>query len=142
MSFDFHDAAYAGILIPLAGMGIGALAIWTEHQRKQKALEVLKAYAEQDKETPQAVLDSMAQVTYSTPKSRKETDFQTNWKNFAFYVVMSIGFGLACAWNSRFAEHGDNWVFTLGFGITCFVMAALAASALVAALTAPRPNGQ
>jgi hypothetical protein len=131
--------AYVGMIIPLAGMSIGAFAIWTEHQRKQKALEVLKVYAEQGTEPPPSLVAGIAQATSS--RNARPIDSNTaaaNWASAAFFLIMAVGFGGAAWW---FNQGGRGaWVFTVGTGITCFVMAALSASALIRALLAPRPN--
>jgi len=57
--FGIPHIAYYGLIIALAGMGIGALAIWTEHKRKEKTLEVLRTYAEKGVEPPAAMLQSL-----------------------------------------------------------------------------------
>ncbi len=132
------NIAYIGILIPLAGMSIGAFSIWTEHQRKQKALEVLKIYAQQGTEPPQSVIDSVSRVSGRHDWKDSDHKPQAPWSRFAFFIVMALGFGLAALW---FNQGGAKaWPITLGLGITSFVMAALAMSALVQALTAPRSN--
>jgi len=69
----------------------------------------------------------------------KSSDYQPQppWSRFAFFIVMALGFGLAAVVQSG---RSAGLAIRLALGITSFVMAALAMSALVQALTAPRSN--
>lgn len=138
MSDFVPPIAYVGLIIPLAGMGIGALAVWTEHQRKQKALEVLRTYAEKGDEPPKVVLDAIAGASDTKRRDPAEYTPAGAWSRFAFFLIMALGFGGACLWTHSWPVPSSSWTFTMGFGITAFVMAALAASMLARALTAPK----
>ncbi len=117
-NYGIPDIAYIGMIIPLAGMGIGALSVWTEHQRKQKALDVLKAYAEAGQEPPPSVLESIAKVTNVSRRSPAVVnDPREGWRRFAFFGIMGIGFGLAAAWFSKGGSAG--WPITLGHHLVC-----------------------
>ena len=45
--------------IPLAGIALGAFAIWQDHRIKGRALEALKIYAQQGKEPPAELLRAL-----------------------------------------------------------------------------------
>ncbi len=45
--------------IPLAGIALGAFAIWQDHRVKNRALEALKIYAQQGKEPPAELLRAL-----------------------------------------------------------------------------------
>ena len=125
------------IIFPILGMGIGALAVWSEFARQKKALEVLKVYAEKGVEPPASVLAVLNRA--STPGGGTKEPNANPWARFAFFLVMMIGFGCVAAWFGQ-GEMRRVWVFVAGFGITAFVMAAQAASALVSGLTAKRAD--
>ena len=137
---EFNDFPFAFLAIPLAGMGIGALAIWTEHMRKQKSLDVLKAYAERGEEPPKAVLDGIFQATNPGNSPIDDGTSETGWRKFVFFMIMALGFGGLALWTHSWPDSNSSWPFTMGFGITAFVMAALSASKLVQALTGPKKN--
>lgn len=129
---------FAGMGLGVLGMGMGALAIWTEHKRKERSLDVLRAYAEKGEEPPQAILESVSALTNSR---RVREDPMTRARAFAqcaFFLIMGLGFAAVTAYFYR-GEQAQVWIFTIGFGITAFVMLALSARALLVALTTP-PN--
>ena len=121
-------------ILPVLGLAVGAFAIWSEYGRQRKALDVLRIYAEKGQEPPDSVLAML------TRASTSESSSSPPWAQFAFYVIMAAGFGLVTAWFSR-GDVSEVWPFTLGFGITSFVMLAYAASAMVRALKPPRAEG-
>lgn len=125
-------------VIPALGIIIGGVAIWAEHRRRVAALQVLKAYAERGEEPPQAVLASLNQAVASNAPD--DGTSETGWRKFAFFIVMSGGFGAVCLWTHSWGA--DGGLLTIGFGVASFVMAALAASKLVQALTGPKKNAR
>ena len=46
--------------IPLAGMALGAFAIWQDHRSRDKVLDALRVYAEQGREPPPELLRALA----------------------------------------------------------------------------------
>lgn len=127
-------------LIPaVLGMALGAFAIWAEFSKQKKALEVLRLHAEKGTEPSGAVLDMLISAgggeAKSTPVARNP------WSGFAFYLIMAAGFG-ALTWWFLQGDPQRAWMFVIAFGITGFTMAALAASALITALSPPRAHGR
>lgn len=119
------------------GIGLAAFAIWNEFSRQRKALDVLRIYAEKGQEPPPAVLAVLDRASVSDETNRTP---RSPWARFAFFLVMSIGFGLLAAWFSQ-SHAAGAWLFVAASGVTCFVMAAVTASALVSALRPPRVDG-
>lgn len=119
-----------GLIIPLAGMSIPIVAIVTEHKRKQKALEVLRQYAEQGAEPPQSVIEAIGLQTDGIAQARRAVEMVTGPAAFpkaVFFLVMALGFA-AVTWFFYAGGPRENWVFVIGFGIPCFALAALAAA--------------
>lgn len=133
---------FLGMGMGVLGMGIGVIAILTEHMRKQKALEVLRAYAEKGTEPPDAILDSIARATNSPPVRKYADTRRNHLSRAAFFGVMALGFGLLFAWLWNDADHEEVFLFLVGFGITSFVMAAVCLSLVVRGLLAPAGDGQ
>jgi hypothetical protein len=114
-------------------MGMGAFAIWNEFSRQKKALEVLKVYAEKGTEPPESVIAVLNRAT----TDQKGASHRNPFAQAAYFGVMSVGFAGLTVW---FSFHPDGWMFTTGFAIASFALAALAASSLVQGLTAKRPD--
>ena len=121
------------IIFPVFGMAFAAFAVWNEFSRQKKALEVLKVYAEKGTEPPASVTAVLTQASTGQRSMSNPNPLALA----AFFGVMALGFAALTAWC---AFHPDRWVFTAGFGICGFAMAALAASGLVQALTTRRPD--
>jgi hypothetical protein len=121
------------IIFPVFGMAFAAFAVWNEFSRQKKALEVLKVYAEKGVEPPESVV---AVLTRASTGHRTASN-SNPLAQAAFFGVMALGFAALTAW---LAFHAERWVFTAGFAICGFSLAALAASALVQGLTARRSD--
>ena len=119
------------LIFPIMGMGMGAFAIWNEFSRQKKALDVLKIYAEKGVDPPESVIAVLNRAS-SAGGARAQSGMHP-WSRFGFFTVMALGFGALTFWFSM-GKVAETWVFTTGFGITAFVMAAVAVGALVQAL--------
>jgi len=138
--FGIPHIAYYGLIIALAGMGIGALAIWTEHKRKEKTLEVLRTYAEKGVEPPAAMLQSLNEA--ANDKTPDDGTSETGWRKFILMSVMGLGFAGMALWTHSWSDRNGGWPFTLGFGITAFVLIAVGLSKLPQALNGPKKHGR
>jgi hypothetical protein len=112
------------LIFPILGMGIAFLAVAGEFGRQKRALEVLRTYAEKGVEPPASVLAVLSRASSDKPKNPKAS--------FAFFTIMALGFIFVAGW---FNGTVGAWPFVLGFAIASFVMAALAISNLVQALS-------
>ena len=83
-------------------------------------------------------LDGIFQATNPGNSPIDDGTSETGWRKFVFFLVLALGFGGLALWTHSWGSSG--WPFTMGFGITAFVMAALSASKLVQALTGPKKN--
>ncbi|HTT96819.1 MAG TPA: hypothetical protein VMF58_02130 [Rhizomicrobium sp.] len=117
------------LIFPILGMGIAFMAVAGEFGRQKKALDVLRTYAEKGTEPPASVLAVLSRASSEKKKNP--------WASFVFFTVMAIGFIFTAGW---FSSTGGGWPFVLGFAITSFVMAALALSNLVQALSRSSTN--
>lgn len=122
------------VILPALGIALGGYAIWSEYSRQKKALDVLRIHAERGVEPSEAVLDLLSRASGAPGGARGNP-----WSDFVFYMVMSAGFAAVTWWFLQ-GDPQKVWVFVVAFGITTFSMAALALSALVAGLMAPRKN--
>ena len=137
-SFTYLFSHFFWLIFPIFGMSIGVFAIWTEHRRQVKGLELLRAYADQGKEPPQAVLDALPRIADSHRAARTR---QSYGASFVLMLVLSVGFAGAALASYVLVEPHSSWAFIIGFGITSFVLVAVALQNLVMALTSPPSNG-
>jgi hypothetical protein len=124
------------LIFPVLGMGIGAFSIWNEFSRQKKALEVLKVYAEKGAEPPESVLAVLTRA--STPVAVKSPRQANPLAQTAFFGVMALGFGGLALW---MGQSPGLIVFTIGFTIAGFALAALAASAFVQSRSGRQADG-
>lgn len=129
------------LIFPIFGMGIGVFAIYMAHRSKRRALDILRIYAEQGKEPPQAVIDALT-LDSDQLFSRNLRDsggfrseygpFSRNpavlWSRFVLLAFLAAGFAGMGFWYEG---------LSFPFYITAFVLAAVAASTLVRALLNP-----
>lgn len=121
------------MIFPIFGMGFAAFAVWNEFSRQKKALEVLKVYAEKGTEPPESVVAVLTRAS----TGRRGGSNSNPFAQAAYFGVMAVGFAGLTTW---FAFHPNLWIFTTGFAICGFALAALAASSLVQGLTTRRSD--
>ena len=118
------------LIFPILGTGIAFVAVFGEFARQRRALDVLRVYAEKGTEPPASVLSVLSRASAESKK-------RNPLASFVFFLVMALGFTFTAGW---FNSSPGAWPFVLGFGITAFVMAALAASNLVLVFTGHAPR--
>src|SRR3972149_1498378 len=124
------------LMFPVLGMGIAYVAIWTDHRRQMKGLELLRTYAEQGKEPPQTVVDSLPGIIgASSAKSPKTRG--AHFAQAALLAVLSAGFGWLAY---RIMGNLAVYVFFWGFSITSFALAGCAPPQIGLGLAAPPPE--
>lgn len=109
----FAAAVFGAVAIATAAIGWNQ---WLEHQRRMKALEVIKVALERDKEAPEAVYQELAKAGAAKPP----------WSEVVAFSALSAGFWIAYAR----ADNGDDrtrfLVVAATFAITalgCLVLA-------------------
>jgi hypothetical protein len=126
------------LIFPVLGMGIGALAIWTDHRRQMKGLEILRTYAEQGKEPPENVGDLLPRMIGVSSSSQIKTRGQ-HFAQAALLIILAAGFGYL-AYRVHVAQ--GAWIFLWGFIITATAVGGSGVAQLVLGLTAPRTDGK
>jgi peptidoglycan/LPS O-acetylase OafA/YrhL len=115
------------LILPLAGVLLGALAIWKSHQRESRALDVLKIYAERGAEPPEGVLEALL--------NRRRRPRGSEWALFALYATLAAGFGLTALY-TFLRHHRGEW----GLGLPGLIFLALAISSYVQAVRGRRDD--
>lgn len=85
------------LIFPVMGMAIAIIAIWLSFHHRNKALDVLKTYAQQGQEPPPAVMNALAPdwMSKQSGKTRAERadTAAALWARTAVCVVLGAGFG-------------------------------------------------
>jgi hypothetical protein len=123
------------LIFPILGMGLGALAIWTDHRRQMKSLEILRVYAEQGKDPPQSMVDALPQMIGT---SRRLQSRGAHLAQGVLLLVLAGGFAYLAYRVSPYSQ--TLYIFLWGFTITAFALAGSGLQQIVLGLTAPRKN--
>lgn len=120
------------LIFPVMGMIIAIAAIWLSFHHRNKALDVLKAYAVQGQEPPAAVMNALAPdwmgKQSGKTKAERVRTVATLWANTAVCVVMAAGFGYL-AYTMPFLRFPFTIVtFSLVAGAVYFLITVLFAS--------------
>lgn len=126
----FRD--YFWIIFAVLGMIIPIVAIVSTFRTRQRELDILRTYAERGADPPAQVLHAILGQPKLQPTGRAA------WPQFAFYLVMALGFGGLWLWLRPYPE---AFLFTFSLAITAVATGAYALKYLVSALSAPRDGG-
>jgi hypothetical protein len=146
MDHDFYDlfSRFWWLIFPLFWMGAMVMAQWSRHARANRALDILKSYADQGKDPPSELLKSLQ-------PGRDEYCGWGGWgrrgdygwryaparllqRGFLF-TALAIAFFVLTFWN----HDGDNhWHRDHGLLIPMMIFAALALSNFLSLLFMPR----
>jgi ABC-type transport system involved in cytochrome c biogenesis permease subunit len=107
-----------------AGMGAQAWVSWLEHQRRNKALDVIKAAIEAGREAPPQVYEQLE--TAARGEAAKP------WSEVVVFAALAVGFWLAFA----LAPESDN---RTAFFVIAVAMSVTSVGALAIALFRSRP---
>jgi len=106
---------YLGLAIPLAAMGIGALAMWFRHKRELATLELLRTYAAQGKEPP-------ADIAKVLETAGRYGGAYRDWRRAILFGCLAAAFtGIA-----YFGTFGNGARAHHGFMVPVVIFAALA----------------
>jgi hypothetical protein len=129
-----HSAQVTGVVLLLIfapGVIIALVAIWTSYRARIRGIDTLKIYAERGQEPPASLLEAIRPGVPPAPRRQTRGELLSQ---LAFSVVMAVGAaGLAWWWSSD--QHPGHGFLILAI-VTAVVFAGIAASMLVAALTA------
>lgn len=124
------------ILIPLAGMGIGALAVWTEYKARRRALDVLQTYADRGAEPPAEVLQSLkSTLGGKAPADRAQTRGEA-FGRASLYLMLGLGLAI---FSFYFQQRGSA-LLTTGLGIGSFALFGFALLNLFRGRSMPKPD--
>lgn len=125
--------SYWWLLFPVGFFIASAFEQVMRYRRHRDTLDLIKSYADQGREPPQALLDKIAardpeELEYEDRASerrarRRYRRYRTGWDAVVLFGVLAVGFGVAAV--SGLYHAGG------AFLIVTFVMAALCLSSLV-----------
>jgi hypothetical protein len=133
MEHDFFSlfTRYWWLIFPLFWMVTGIIRISLNHSHANRALDIIKTYAEQGKEPPAEVLAALKHRHDSGERRFRRPDH--GWGRFFLFSALSAAFAtLACFPND--ISEGHEFVFVF----VAIVMAGLALGGLASALMKPR----
>lgn len=107
------------------GMGAQAWVSWLEHQRRSKALDIIKAAIETGREAPPQVYEQLESV------NRREA--AKPWSEVVVFAALALGFWLAFG----LAPENEN---RTAFFVIAATMSATSLGALAIALFRSRPR--
>jgi hypothetical protein len=117
---------YWWLIFPLFWMAIAMARLWSRHSRANRALDIVKSYADQGKEPPAELMKSLQQSPggcdwngrrWRSPEERLGRAF--------FFAALACAFGFLAFW----PQDDGNWHPHHAFGLV-FVTAILAACAI------------
>jgi hypothetical protein len=130
MDHDFYwlFSHFWWLIFPLFWMVIRMTGLWSRHSRANRALDIVKSYADQGKEPPAELLKGLQQESgpcgYGWGGRRWRTPEERLGRAFLF-AALACAFGFMAFW----PQENGNWHPHHVFGLV-FVTAILAACAI------------
>ncbi len=116
------------LIFPVLGMFYGLVGMLQQNRARSRAIDVIRAYAEQGKDPPPEVLKALTQNDPPASASAYSGPLASAWWTFLVFFALSAGFGIG-----YIQLAGDaRWAFML----VTVVMGVLALGALVMAIVA------
>ncbi|MFZ2031307.1 MAG: hypothetical protein WAU68_13425 [Vitreimonas sp.] len=117
------------LIFPIMGMLCGLVAMLQQNNRQNRAMDLLRTYAEQGKEPPQELLKALSQDGEPPAMMGVRQDRVSGaWWTFFVFIALTGGFGVG-------ASSFDNDAHS-AFMVITVVMGILAFGALIMALMA------
>ena len=127
MDHDFYNlfTRFWWLVFPLFWMGTVIAAQWSRHKRANRALDIIKTYADQGKDPPPELLKTLQSRRGDC--SGWDYDWRGGWRyaparllqRTFLFGALAIGFGILAF------DHGDHYVFGLLIPFVIFVALAL-----------------
>jgi hypothetical protein len=127
------------LIFPLFWMGVAMARLWSRHSRANRALDIIKSYADQGKDPPPELLKTMQQGSDTSGWDRRyERRSPEERLGRAFlFACLACAFGFMAFWpqlnNSPYHHNNYGLVFVTA------IMVAFAISNLLSVLFPPRP---
>lgn len=126
--------SYWWLLFPLGWFVFGGLQSVIDYFRHKDTLKIIKTYADQGQQPPEALMKALEQPDYEDRRSRpyryRSQGERGNVFSVVLFGVMAAGFG--------YASFTDMYGAGDAFLIVAFVMGALALASLASAVLAAR----
>lgn len=125
---------YWWLLFPIMGFAFGGFGMWLNYKRSRDALDLIKTYAAQGKEPPEALLRAVAGGEWGGDWDSRRSERRA-WRAGPYgeirrvvtFAALAFGFGVAAWWT------GDENV-RLAFGVVAIVMGIVGLGSLVIAV--------
>ena len=146
--FFFLFARYWWLIFPLFWMSAMVASLWSRHARANRALDLIKSYADQGKDIPPGVLAALqGRDNGRNADIWGDHYYRRRWgyrRGTFFFVALACAFAfLAVLPRISDAPHPRN---NFGFIVVAVIMAAMAVASLLSDLTRPRidppPDGK
>jgi len=127
---------YWWLLFPIMGFAFGGFGMWLNYRRSRDALDLIKTYAAQGKEPPEALIRAVSGEEWSGGLARSErraARHEYRWgpygelRRVIIFGGLALGFGLGAWWS------GDENV-RLAFGVVAIVMGFVGIGSLIIAV--------
>jgi hypothetical protein len=139
MDHDFYwlFSRFWWLIFPLFWMGAMVMAHWSRHARANRALDIIKSYADQGKEPPPELLKGLQGGVggYCGWGGGWRYSFEARLHRTILFGALAIAFGFLYFWRG-----GDVQGYHHGFGflIPTVIFTALALSNLLSLMFAPK----
>jgi len=139
MDHDFYwlFSRFWWLIFPLFWMGWAVVWGWSRHSRANRALDIIKSYADQGKDPPPALVKNLQGGMEGScgPYGWRYSPERRLQRAFLF-TALAIGFGVLTFWN--YDDGGQRWHHHGGLFIPMMIFAALAFSNFLSLLFMPR----
>jgi hypothetical protein len=129
---------YWWLIFPLFWMAVAMARLWSRHTRANRALDIIKSYADQGKEPPpdlmKAVQPGQGNCDWDGRRWRSPEERLTR---AFFFAALACAFGFLAFWPQLNGDENAHHIFGLVF--VAAITAALAISNLLSAMLTQRP---
>lgn len=134
---------YWWMIFPIAGLGFGFLGMLGDQRRQERALDILRTYAEQGKEPPPELLRALSRAGgedtggalglnwAASPDEARDHAARTLWGRFFLFAALAAGFAVGAG-----VQWSENSNAPTAFLIVTVVMSIMAVGSLVLAISA------
>jgi hypothetical protein len=139
MDHDFYwlFSRFWWLIFPLFWMGAMVMAHWSRHARANRALDIVKSYADQGKEPPAELMKSLqGDVGGWCGRGGWRHSPERHMHRAILFGCLALAFGFLTFWRGDDAMYGHHHGF--GFLIPTVVFAALSFSNALSLMLMPR----
>jgi hypothetical protein len=126
---------YWWLIFPLFAMAIGLIHVVLHHNRANRALDILKSYADQGKDPPPELMKSLQNPGGWSDRNGWRCSPERRLQRGFLFLALAIGFGILTFSNY---DDGGHWHHNSGLLIPMMIFAALALSNFLSLLLMSR----